>query len=129
MTPSGAQIIDAMLLVVDITKGIQTQTAEVRTVSAFLCVTLSVVQSLVIGEVLMDQLVIVLNKVDLIPTEKRAAHVEKVSSGEQHRSVLNPPAGQGGHLQGAFQDPVRQPEVCRCCCTNCVDALLGASEE
>ena len=47
----GAQIIDRMLLVVDITKGIQTQTAE----------------CLVIGSILTPDLVVVMNKVDLIP--------------------------------------------------------------
>mmetsp|Transcript_4601 Transcript_4601/g.8041 ORF Transcript_4601/g.8041 Transcript_4601/m.8041 type:complete len:384 (+) Transcript_4601:111-1262(+) len=59
----GAQIIDRMLLVVDVTKGIQTQTAE----------------CLVIGEILTNDLVVVLNKIDLIPDEKREAKIEKVS--------------------------------------------------
>lgn len=59
----GAQIIDAMMLVVDITKGIQTQTAE----------------CLVIGEVLCDNLLVVLNKVDLIPQEKQKATIEKMT--------------------------------------------------
>lgn len=43
----GAQIIDVMLLVVDVTKGIQTQTAE----------------CLVIGELCAGGMVVVLNKV------------------------------------------------------------------
>lgn len=43
----GAQIIDMMILVVDITKGVQTQTAE----------------CLVIAETLLDNLIVVLNKV------------------------------------------------------------------
>lgn len=43
----GAQIIDFMVLVVDVTKGIQTQTAE--------CI--------VIGEIATDQLVVALNKI------------------------------------------------------------------
>jgi translation initiation factor 2 gamma subunit (eIF-2gamma) len=51
-----------MILVVDITKGMQTQTAE----------------CLVIGEITCDHMIIVLNKVDLIPQEKREAQVEKV---------------------------------------------------
>ena len=59
----GASIIDLMLLVVDATKGIQTQTAE----------------CLVVGEVTTDNLVIVLNKVDLFPAEKREEMVKKVS--------------------------------------------------
>ncbi len=46
----GAQIIDLMILVIDITKGIQTQTAE----------------CLVIGEILTDSLIVVLNKVDKV---------------------------------------------------------------
>ncbi len=47
----GAQIIDMMLLVVDVNKGIQTQTAE----------------CLVIGEITTKNLIVVLNKIDLIP--------------------------------------------------------------
>ena len=58
----GAQIIDAMMLVVDITKGIQTQTAE----------------CLVIGEILCDNLLVVFNKVDMIPPEKQKATIEKM---------------------------------------------------
>ncbi|XP_076046975.1 eukaryotic translation elongation factor, selenocysteine-specific [Oratosquilla oratoria] len=59
----GAQIIDAMILVVDITKGIQTQTAE----------------CLVIGEILCNTMLIVLNKVDLIPAEKQNSTIEKMT--------------------------------------------------
>ena len=59
----GAQIIDAMLLIVDITKGIQTQTAE--------CI--------VIGEILCNNMLIVLNKLDMVPEEKRKATIEKMS--------------------------------------------------
>lgn len=58
----GAQIIDRMLLVIDVTKGIQTQTAE----------------CLVIGEILTNDLIVVLNKVDLIEEPKREAHLAKV---------------------------------------------------
>ena len=58
----GAQIIDMMILVVDIVKGMQTQTAE----------------CLVIGEILCQKMVVVLNKVDMIPETKRAATIEKV---------------------------------------------------
>jgi selenocysteine-specific elongation factor len=47
----GASIIDFMMLVVDSQKLIQTQTAE--------CI--------VLGEILMDKLIIALNKVDLFP--------------------------------------------------------------
>ena len=44
-----------MVLVVDINKGIQTQTAE----------------CLVIGEIICDKMLVVLNKVDLVPEAKR----------------------------------------------------------
>ena len=57
----GAHIMDMMILVVDITKGIQVQTAE----------------CLVIGEITVDKLLVVLNKVDLIAAEKRDKIVEK----------------------------------------------------
>ena len=59
----GAQIIDMMLLVVDVTKGVQTQTAE----------------CLVICRVTGRKLLVVLNKVDLLEETKRAASVEKIS--------------------------------------------------
>ena len=58
----GSQIIDMMLLVVDVVKGMQTQTAE----------------CLVIGEILCDRMIVVLNKIDLLPVEKRNASIEKV---------------------------------------------------
>jgi len=57
----GAQIIDKMILVIDVTRGIQTQTAE----------------CLVIGEILMDELIVVLNKVDLMPDKKKLETVTK----------------------------------------------------
>ena len=59
----GAQIIDMMLLVIDANKGIQTQTAE--------CI--------VIGEITTDKLIIVLNKIDMIPEIEREQKLEKVS--------------------------------------------------
>ena len=58
----GAQIIDMMILVIDATKGIQAQTAE--------CI--------IIGEMTTDKLVIVLNKIDMIPVEERMGRLEKV---------------------------------------------------
>ena len=58
----GAQIIDMMLLVIDIVKGIQTQTAE----------------CLIIGEISCNKMLIVLNKLDLIEESKRESTVEKV---------------------------------------------------
>ena len=57
-----------MMLVVDVTKGIQTQTAE----------------CLVIGEITCDTMLVVINKIDLLPKDKRDQAVEKV------RSCVNP---------------------------------------
>ncbi|CAI8054509.1 Selenocysteine-specific elongation factor [Geodia barretti] len=59
----GAQIIDFVILVVDITKGIQTQTAE----------------CLVIGEITCSHLMVVLNKTDLTEESKRDAHISKMT--------------------------------------------------
>ncbi|RWS23978.1 selenocysteine-specific elongation factor-like protein [Leptotrombidium deliense] len=59
----GAEIIDLMLLIVDVTKGIQTQTAE--------CI--------VIGEITCDKMIVVLNKVDLIEASKRETTISKIS--------------------------------------------------
>ena len=58
----GAQIIDMMMLVVDVTKGMQTQTAE----------------CLVIGEILCNKMIVVLNKIDLLDLAKRNSAIEKV---------------------------------------------------
>lgn len=58
----GAQIVDMFLLVIDVTKGIQTQTGE--------CI--------VIGELTCNKMIVVLNKVDLIPDENRTKNIEKV---------------------------------------------------
>ncbi|GJP34601.1 hypothetical protein CLOM_g19027 [Closterium sp. NIES-68] len=58
----GAQIIDLMLLVVDVTKGIQTQTAE----------------CLVVGEVSpTKEMVVVLNKTDLLPAATKQVQIDK----------------------------------------------------
>ena len=58
----GAAIIDLMCLVVDVTKGMQTQTAE----------------CLIIGEILTERMIVVLNKVDLLTDrEKQLAKMEK----------------------------------------------------
>ena len=51
-----------MMLVVDVTKGIQTQTAE----------------CLVIGEITCDTMLVVINKIDLLPKDKREQAVEKM---------------------------------------------------
>ncbi|CAD7700999.1 unnamed protein product [Ostreobium quekettii] len=58
----GANIMDIMILVVDITKGIQVQTAE----------------CLVIGEVTAQQMLVVLNKIDLLPAETRDRAINKL---------------------------------------------------
>ncbi|KAL8566632.1 hypothetical protein ACOMHN_049773 [Nucella lapillus] len=58
----GAQIIDLMFLVVDVVKGMQTQTAE----------------CLVIGQITCQSMVVILNKTDLLPPEKREATIEKM---------------------------------------------------
>jgi len=60
----GAQIIDMMILVIDVVKGIQTQTAE----------------CLVIGEITTDNLIVVLNKVDMLPVEGREGALARVSA-------------------------------------------------
>ena len=58
----GAQIIDMMILVVDATKGMQTQTAE----------------CLVIAEMTTKNLIVALNKIDLFPESERLERVKKV---------------------------------------------------
>lgn len=58
----GSQIIDMFILVLDVTKGMQTQTAE----------------CLVIGEIACSKMTVVLNKVDMLPPEKRKSLIEKV---------------------------------------------------
>ena len=60
----GASIIDMMLLVIDITKGIQTQTAE--------CI--------VIGEILTTKLIVVLNKIDLLMNDERELKINKMTN-------------------------------------------------
>lgn len=52
-----------MILVVDVVKGVQTQTAE----------------CLLIGELTCPRMVVVLNKTDLLPPNKRQSTVEKMT--------------------------------------------------
>uniref|UniRef100_A0A4X2LIP3 Eukaryotic elongation factor, selenocysteine-tRNA specific n=1 Tax=Vombatus ursinus TaxID=29139 RepID=A0A4X2LIP3_VOMUR len=59
----GAQIIDLMMLVIDVTKGMQTQSAE----------------CLVIGQIACQKLIVVLNKIDLLTEEKRQAAIDKMT--------------------------------------------------
>ena len=60
----GAHIIDMIILVVDVNKGIQAQTAE--------CI--------VIGEITTDRIVVALNKVDLLPKEDRDVRIKKMTN-------------------------------------------------
>ena len=60
---AGAQIIDLMILVLDINKGMETQSAE----------------CLIIGEITCKRMIVVLNKIDLIPEVKREQAIEKMS--------------------------------------------------
>lgn len=59
----GAHIMDMMLLVVDVTEGIQVQTAE----------------CLVIGEMVTEKIVVALNKIDRIPKEKIERTIHKAT--------------------------------------------------
>ncbi|KAG9332638.1 hypothetical protein JZ751_014736 [Albula glossodonta] len=68
----GAQIIDLMLLVVDVVKGLQTQTAE----------------CLLIGELTCPRMVVILNKIDLLPSTKRQAAIDKMSK-RMHKTLEN----------------------------------------
>uniref|UniRef100_H2YEH6 Selenocysteine-specific elongation factor n=1 Tax=Ciona savignyi TaxID=51511 RepID=H2YEH6_CIOSA len=68
----GAQIIDLMVLVIDVIKGVQTQTAE----------------CLVIGEIVCNRMLVVLNKVDLLAPEKRQSAVEKMKK-RMHKTLEN----------------------------------------
>ncbi|CAH8433642.1 unnamed protein product [Heterobilharzia americana] len=58
----GSQIIDIILLVVDVTKGFQTQTAE----------------CLVIGEIACEKMLVVLNKCDLLEENQRLESIQKM---------------------------------------------------
>ena len=60
----GAQIIDVMMLVVDVNKGIQTQTAE----------------CLVVGEITTSELLVVMNKTDMIPEASREDKIAKMTA-------------------------------------------------
>jgi selenocysteine-specific elongation factor len=55
----GVQIMDIMLLIIDVTKGMQPQTAE----------------CLILANICCPNLIVVLNKADLIPADVRAAKV------------------------------------------------------
>ncbi|XP_069793504.1 selenocysteine-specific elongation factor isoform X2 [Narcine bancroftii] len=58
-----SQIIDLMMLVIDVTKGMQTQSAE----------------CLVIGEITCPRMLVVLNKIDLLPEAKKQVLIDKMT--------------------------------------------------
>lgn len=68
----GAQIIDMMMLVVDVVKGVQTQTAE----------------CLLIGELTCLYMVVILNKTDMLPANKRQSAIEKMTK-RLHKTLEN----------------------------------------
>ncbi|XP_027813660.1 selenocysteine-specific elongation factor isoform X1 [Ovis aries] len=68
----GAQIIDLMMLVIDVTKGMQTQSAE----------------CLVIGQIACRKLIVVLNKTDLLPEGKRQAAIDRMAK-KMQRTLEN----------------------------------------
>ncbi|XP_007666510.2 selenocysteine-specific elongation factor [Ornithorhynchus anatinus] len=84
----GAQIIDLMMLVIDVTKGMQTQSAE----------------CLVIGQIACKKMIVVLNKIDLLPEGKRQATIDKMTRKMQktlentkfHNSPIIPVAAKPG---------------------------------
>ncbi|KAG5274957.1 hypothetical protein AALO_G00142020 [Alosa alosa] len=68
----GAQIIDLMVLVVDVVKGMQTQTAE----------------CLLIGQLTCSRMLVILNKTDLLPSNKRQSAIEKMTK-RMHKTLEN----------------------------------------
>lgn len=100
----GAQIIDLMMLVVDVVKGVQTQTAE----------------CLIIGELTCRSMIVVLNKIDLLPESKRQSAVEKMTK-RLHKTLENTrfkdcpviavAAKPGGPEASDSEDPQGVPEL------------------
>lgn len=68
----GAQIIDLMVLVVDVVKGMQTQTAE----------------CLLIGQLTCSRMLVILNKTDLLPSDKRQSAIDKMTK-RMHKTLEN----------------------------------------
>lgn len=100
----GAQIIDLIILVIDITKGIQTQTAE----------------CLVIGEITTKKLIVVLNKTDLVPEAEREerisraiARVKKALSSTSFHDAkfVAVSACPGGHGKMGAGAPIDESEI------------------
>ncbi|KAM7005397.1 selenocysteine-specific elongation factor [Tautogolabrus adspersus] len=100
----GAQIIDLMMLVVDVVKGVQTQTAE----------------CLLIGELTCPRMVVVLNKTDLLPPNKRQSAIEKMTK-RLHKTlestrfkncpVISVAAKPGGPEASDTEEPQGVPEL------------------
>ncbi|KAM4613046.1 selenocysteine-specific elongation factor [Polymixia lowei] len=100
----GAQIIDLMMLVVDVVKGVQTQTAE----------------CLLIGELTCPRMVVILNKTDLLPPNKRQSAIEKMTK-RLHKTlertrfkecpVIAVAAKPGGPEAPDAQEPQGVPEL------------------
>ncbi|MEQ2165253.1 hypothetical protein GOODEAATRI_014981, partial [Goodea atripinnis] len=99
-----AQIIDLMMLVVDVVKGVQTQTAE----------------CLLIGELTCPRMVVVLNKIDLLPPNKRQSAIEKMikrlhktleSSRFKECPVIAVAAKPGGPEAPETEEPQGVPEL------------------
>ncbi|CAD5111445.1 DgyrCDS754 [Dimorphilus gyrociliatus] len=83
----GAQIIDLMMLVVDVTKGIQTQTAE----------------CLIIGQITCDKMIVVLNKIDLLDESKRQAIIDKMT--KRIQKTLEPTKFAGSSIVSVSAKP------------------------
>lgn len=106
----GAQIIDLMVLVIDVTKGIQTQTAE----------------CLVIGEILNDTLVVVLNKLDMLPEPREEKYYTmpwyRLYATRMHAmlccAMIQARQDEDAHPQDARRDQV---------CARAADPAVGAA--
>jgi len=79
-----------MILVVDVVKGVQTQTAE----------------CLLIGELTCPRMVVVLNKIDLLPPNKRQSAIEKMTK-RLHKTLES--------TRSVFIDETIYWEVCGGC--------------
>ncbi|XP_028825701.1 selenocysteine-specific elongation factor isoform X2 [Denticeps clupeoides] len=100
----GSQIIDLMMLVVDIVKGMQTQTAE----------------CLLIGELTCSRMLVILNKIDLLASNKRQSAIEKMTK-RIHKTLENTrfkdcpviavAAKPGGPDAGDSVEPMGVPEL------------------
>ena len=74
----GAQIIDLMLLVVDVQRGLQTQVSNLKfTMKVNKKMNVETAECLILAELLIDNLIVVFNKIDLLPEKSRASGIEK----------------------------------------------------